>query len=165
MLGRMSKARISVNGFISSAEKNRELAGEFIDLLNERVTPLNEYDIDAWTYLRLEVGICWDEKIKEKCDDAAFGIFLLSPAFLGRRQCLEELEFFLGSDRLAFPVGLAPVNLQLHDLRGLEKLQIHRLRNDRGDDPRWFSQLSEGERGELVDGLVTSMVKRFRAEL
>lgn len=70
--------------------------------------------------------------IQQALADCQFGLLLISPMFLSRDYILtQELSRFIGGDAKPFiPVMLKSVNLQRHDLHGLDAYQIFQLAPD-----------------------------------
>jgi len=134
--------RQRVTFFVSYARQNQRLAGEFIDSFNEVLNPSKAYEYHLWMDSAIPVGETWEEEIARALDDCDIGLLLLSPAFLGSRFISEsELPRFVGqAAKPAVPVMLAPIDLALHDLQGLEANQIFRHMGKRYTEPRSYTE-------------------------
>ena len=92
------------------------------------------------------VGDQWQRKILDARDRCTFGLLLVSPAFLSSGFIDEnELPSSVGEGRAAsIPVMLSTVDFQLHDLKGLEELQIFRYMGRRYSEPRAYGECKSG---------------------
>lgn len=92
------------------------------------------------------VGDQWQRKILDARDRCTFGLLLVSPAFLSSGFIDEnELPSYVGEGRAAsIPVMLSKVDFQLHDLKGLEELQIFRYMGRRYSEPRAYGECKSG---------------------
>jgi len=85
------------------------------------------------------VGEKWHDSIQVGLAESAIGLLMVSPAFLASKYVREhELPKFVGAEALKplIPVGLAPVDFQRQDLKGLQDHQIFRL------DGKFFTELT-----------------------
>ena len=115
-------SRKRIEFVVSYAHKNRQLAESFSEKLLDHLRPSIAYDYRLWMDSGIIIGEEWERQIVEARDKCDFGLLLVSPAFLGSRFVGEkELPHFVGTNRApSIPVMLQPVDLELHDLKGLK---------------------------------------------
>lgn len=148
--------RTPVDFFVSYAHKNREVAERFMDELMEILHPSKTYEYKVWMDSAIVVGDEWRKQILAARDKCSFGLLLVSPAFLGSNFISnEELPYFVGEQRApSIPVMLSKVDLKLHDLKGLDELQIFRYMGKRFTEPRSYTECRKGHtRSEFVFSL------------
>jgi hypothetical protein len=144
----LEKKRIKF--FVSYAHRNNKLATEFVECLQEVLTPSKSYSYDYWKDKELTVGEKWDEQIQEAIDSCDIGLLLISPAFLSSNYITQnELPAFVNG-KPCVPVMLAKVDLERHDLKGLEARQIFRLNRDKFNSPRSYSELKNKRREDFI---------------
>ncbi len=139
----------------------------FIDLLKDRLSILDECQVDAWwARQHLLVGHTWRDEIDTAMSESDFGLFLVSPAFLASEFIgnVELAHFTKRPESLVIPVGLKTVNLQTSNMKGLADKQIFRYRKEREPGGRWFNTTSGANRDRFCDQLVDEMLIRFREE-
>lgn len=126
--------------FVSYAHKNKDLANDFLDKLTDVLKPSRSYEYSLWKDTSIVVGSNWKSQILEARDRCDLGLLLISPAFLSSTFiCESELPHFVGSSKArAFPVMLWPIDLERHELRGLELLQIFRYQGPKSREPRAY---------------------------
>jgi len=126
--------------FVSYAHKNDDLARNFLDKLADVLKPSRLYEYSLWKDNAIVVGSDWKDQILEARNTCDLGLLLVSPAFLSSTFiCESELSHFVGSARArSFPVMLWPIDLERHDLRGLEVLQIFRYKGPKFSEPRAY---------------------------
>ena len=159
--------RTTLKGFVSYAERDAKLVTTFVELLKQRLAILKECEVDAWwARAHLLVGQEWRDEIDRAMQESDFGLFLVTPAFLGSEFIGEvELAHFMHrTDALLIPVGLTTVNLQTSNMKGLEAKQIFRYRKDGQPGGRWFNELSGPNKDRFCDQLVHEMLQRFRKD-
>lgn len=159
--------RRTLKGFISYAERDTKLVTSFVELMKERLAILSKCSIDAWwARQHLLIGHEWSDEIDVAMQDADFGLFLVSPAFLGSEFIgdVELAHFLERSDALLFPVGLKTVNLQTSNMKGLAEKQLFRYRKDGEPGGRWFNTTNGANQDRFCDQLVDEMLQRFRQE-
>ncbi len=146
----MSKPQ--VNFFVSYAHANNSAKAQFMALFNEQTAAAKHFDYQFWSDKELQIGSDWRESINTALTETDFGLLLVSPAFLGSKFIVEhELPIYLSHrGKRCFPVMLAPVDFERHDLHGLQDKQIFRL--DSGDfkAPRAFSELRSKRKAEFA---------------
>ncbi|MGL4939256.1 TIR domain-containing protein, partial [Shewanella sp.] len=99
----------------------------------------------------LQIGSDWRESINTALAETDFGLLLVSPAFLGSPFIVDnELPTYLeqGGKR-CFPVMLAPVDFNRHDLKGLQDKQIFMLHSSDFKAPRAFNKLKPNRRADF----------------
>ena len=134
----------TVKFFISYARANQDLAGKFEEKLLEQLLPSARYRYQLWNDSEILVGEDWHEEIQKALEACDFGILLVSPAFLGS-QYIENHElprFFGKRAKPVIPVMLQPADFERHDLKGLQKKQIFRLKASKRAKARAFGECS-----------------------
>ncbi|HYV47513.1 MAG TPA: TIR domain-containing protein [Myxococcaceae bacterium] len=123
-----------VRFFVSYAHADRKLADSLLAELQKQCASAARYEYEVWSDGRIPVGESWRARIQRGLAECDFGLLLVSPSFLGSKFILsQELPHFVGerSARPVLPVGLAKVDLEEHDLRGLEAHQVFLMRGGR----------------------------------
>ena len=155
------KKKITV--FVSYARANRDLATRFLKKFKEQAAPSRQYQYVFWRDNDILVGEKWHEEIQIALAQCDVGLVLLSPAFLGSQYIQDhELPKFLKSGgKPVIPVLLQPIDLDRHDLKGLQRTQIFRL-----DRPRFVSPKAYGEcSGTQRDQFALELFRQVEARL
>jgi hypothetical protein len=144
------KKKITV--FISYARANRELASRFLKKFHEQAAPSKHYHYAIWRDNDILVGEKWHDEIQVALDQCDVGLVLVSPAFLGSQyiQDHELPKFVKDGDKPVFPVLLQPVDLERHDLKGLQQTQIFRLERPRFASPKAYGECSGSHRDQFA---------------
>lgn len=123
--------KTKIQFFVSYAHADKRAVDQFLSCLKEQLAPSKHYDYVLWRDTELLAGERWDDVIQQALADCQLGLLLLSPAFLSRSYILaRELPQFMESHaKPCIPVMLKSVNLERHDLAGLDAYQIFRLNN------------------------------------
>lgn len=155
-----------VEFFVSYAHRNQQLAESFIEKLMDHLRPSKAYDYRLWMDAGIIIGEEWEKQIIEARDKCDFGLLLVSPPFLGSKFIGEkELPRFVGSHRTpSIPVMLQPVDLELHDLKGLEALQIFRFKGNRFKEPRAYGECKSNARDDFVLALFRDIERKLAAQ-
>ena len=150
----MAKRKVTL--FVSYARANRVLASKFLDRFRDSVGPARNYSYSFWRDGDILVGEGWHEEIQQAIEKSDLGLLLISPAFLASQYIAEnELPKFVGlrSKKPVIPVMLQPVDLDLHDLKGLKHRQIFRLDRSRFHNPKSFAECTGQQRDDFALGL------------
>ncbi len=149
----------TMRAFVSFAGGDRWLAATLLALLRVHLAAARRTRVEAWDFRDLLLGERWHERIQAEIAAARFGILLVSPRFLTRRYILEdELPHFVGARaKPMMPVGLAPIDLERHDLKGLVEHQIFRYKG------RFFSDLRGPAREAFALALFQQIDERVRS--
>jgi hypothetical protein len=144
------KKKISV--FVSYARANRDLATRFLKKFKEQAAPSRQYHYAFWRDADILVGEKWHEAIQEALAQCDVGLVLISPAFLGSQYIQDhELTKFLKSvGKSVIPVLLQPIDLDRHDLKGLQRTQIFRLDRPRFASPKAYGECSGAQRDQFA---------------
>ena len=148
--------RKKVEFFVSYAHKNQLLADGLVGELLELMKPSKLHNYCLWKDSAIVIGEGWRQQILDARDRCDFGLLLVSPAFLSSEFIVEhELSHFLGTRRaMSVPVMLARVDFRLHDLHGLDELQIFRYQGRRYTEPRAYGECKKGPaRSEFIFSL------------
>lgn len=153
MASRLRASKKRIEFFVSYAHRNKRLAESLVDELMELLRPSKTYEYVMWMDSAIVLGNQWQKQILDARDRCAFGLLLVSPTFLSSTFIGEnELPHYVGDTRAAsIPVMLSKVDFQLHDLKGLEELQIFRFAGQRYTEPRSYGECKSGNpRKEFV---------------
>ena len=155
------KKKIKV--FVSYARANRDLATRFLKKFKEQAAPSKRYQYVFWRDTDILVGEKWHKAIQKVLVQSDLGLVLISPAFLGSQYIQDhELPKLLKSGgKSVIPVLLQPIDLDRHDLKGLQRTQIFRL-----DRPRFASAKAYGEcSGAQRDQFAMELFRQVEARL
>lgn len=148
--------------FVSYAHRNAQLASGFLERLNDVLIPSKHYQYKLWSDHGILVGEDWDSQIKQAMQVCDVGLLLISPSFLASSYITEtELPSLLSSEKKLIPVMLQPIDMQRHDLKGLEKKQIFRLDYEGFKEPRAYGDC----KGPRRDSFVLSLFAQIEAAL
>ena len=144
------KKKITV--FVSYARANRDLATRFLKKFKEQAAPSRQYQYVFWRDNDILVGEKWHEEIQGALAQCEVGLVLISPAFLGSQYIQDhELPKFLKSGgKPVIPVLLQPIDLDRHDLKGLQRTQIFRLDRPRFASPKAYGECSGAQRDQFA---------------
>ena len=144
------KKKITV--FVSYARANRDLATRFLKKFKEQAAPSKQYQYAFWRDNDILVGEKWHEEIQVALAQCDVGLVLISPAFLGSQYIQDhELPKFLKSGgKSVIPVLLQPIDLDRHDLKGLQRTQIFRLDRLRFASPKAYRECSGTQRDQFA---------------
>ena len=144
------KKKITV--FVSYARANRDLATRFLKNFKEQASPSRQYQYVFWRDNDILVGEKWHEEIQVALAQCDVGLVLISPAFLGSQYIQDhELPKFLKSGgKPVIPVLLQPIDLDRHDLKGLQRTQIFRLDRPRFASPKAYGECSGAQRDQFA---------------
>ncbi len=123
----MAAGKRLVRFFVSYAHEDKTLVESLMKALRTLFGASKGYELEFWTDHAIMVGEQWNGRILRAIADSDFGLFMVSPAFLGSRYIGEnEIPPFVeGKDcKPVIPVGLATISLDRHDLKGLQEKQI-----------------------------------------
>lgn len=157
----MAGGKRVVRFFISYAHENQTLAGSLVKALRSQFKPSKRYELQLWIDREIRVGEKWHERIMAAIDACDFGLFMVSPDFLGSAYISDnELPPFVSGTvcKPVVPVGLVPVSFERHDLKGLQENQIFFLRGRTFDQMRLAS-----DKAEFARQLHEEMEKRLDA--
>jgi hypothetical protein len=143
--------RIKIDGFVSYAHSDDEYADPFLRGFKEMVAPSKKYRFEFWQDPIILPGEAWVKEIMKALERCSLGLLLVSPAFLASPFITKkELPRFVGgSAKLVIPVMLRKVNLKRHDLKGLGKTQLFRLKAG-PDNYRSYAQCGSSQRSDFV---------------
>ena len=144
------KKKITV--FVSYARANRDLATRFLKKFKEQAAPSRQYQYVFWRDNDILVGEKWHEEVQVALAQCDMGLVLISPAFLGSQYIQDhELPKFLKSGGMpVIPVLLQPIDLDRHDLKGLQRTQIFRLDRPRFASPKAYGECSGTQRDQFA---------------
>ena len=142
----------NVTVFVSYARANRDLATRFLKKFKEQAAPSKQYHYTFWRDNDILVGEKWHEEIQYALGECDVGLVLLSPAFLGSQYIQNnELPNFVKSGRKSLiPVMLQPIDLERHDLKGLQQTHIFRLDRPRFASPKAYGECSGAHRDQFA---------------
>ena len=145
-------ARKKIKIFVSYAHKNKKLANELLDKINELLAASKNFEFEMWLDSYIDVGEKWQGQILRARDTADIGLLLVSPAFLASKFISEkELPFYVGDlGKPMLPLMLAKVDFEHHDLKGLQGYQVYRLDSVKFKEPRSYSDLKSKRRDDFA---------------
>lgn len=145
--------------FVSYAHADA-LAEDLLERLWREAGPSRRYEYRPWRDNAILPGEGWDAEIRAALEASDVGLLLLSPAFLASSYVRAvELPALLGV-RPVLPVLLARLDLQRHDLQGLERLQLFGLPGSRGGLDS-YAECAGQRRGRFVSTLFARMEQRL----
>lgn len=138
--------------FVSYARANRDLATRFLKKFREQAAPSKHYHYTFWRDNDILIGEKWHEEIQIALEQCDVGLVLVSPAFLGSQyiQDHELPRFVKGRGKPVIPVLLQPIDLERHDLKGLQQTQIFRLDRPRFASPKAYGECSGSHRDHFA---------------
>ena len=144
------KKKITV--FVSYARANRDLATRFLKNFKEQAAPSKQYQYAFWRDNDILVGEKWHEEIQAALTQCDLGLVLISPALLGSQyiQDHELPKFMKSGGKSVIPVLLQPIDLDRHDLKGLQRTQIFRLDRPRFASPKAYGECSGTQRDQFA---------------
>lgn len=160
-------AKKPVKFFVSYAHANHRAKEQFMALLSEQTAISKRFDYQCWSDKDLCVGDDWRQSIQRALAETDFGLLLVSPAFLASKFIVEqELPTYLAhGGKRCFPVMLAQVDFERHDLKGLQDKQIYRLHSADFSTPRAFTDLKGQRRAEFAHGVFAQIDDWLAANL
>lgn len=148
--------------FVSYAHRNSLLAQDFIARLGDVLAPARRFEYSRWEDSNLIVGDGWENQILEAIEKCDLGLLLISPAFLASPFITKsELPEFVSGGKPSVPVMLQPVDLDLHDLKGLGKKQIFRFAPPGSTHPRAYAECRSHSRDAFVLELFRQIEKKL----
>ncbi len=156
-------AKQDVTVFVSYARANKDLAARFLKAFREQTDASKSFRYTYWQDGDILVGEEWRESIHKALESCDVGLLLVSPAFLGSQYITEEElpRFVGGRAKPVIPVMLQPVDLDLHDLKGLDGKQIFRLELPTLSKPKAFAECRDARR----DAFALELFRRVEAKL
>ncbi len=143
--------RKKINFFVCYSHRNHELVESFLEKLIDVLAPSANYEYSIWKDNKIELGADWNEEILTARDNCDLGLLLISPSFLASKYITEtELPEFVSGKKRAIPVMLQPVSFKKHDLKGLGRKQIFRLKHTGFTKPRSYYECSSKRRNDFV---------------
>lgn len=153
--------------FVSYARANRDLATRFLKKFQEQAEPSKRYQYVFWRDHDILVGEKWHEEIQSALGHCDLGLVLVSPALLGSQyiQDHELSKLMKSAGKLVVPVLLQPVDLDRHDLKGLQRTQMFRLERPRFSSPKAYGECSGSQRDQFALELFRQVEARLDKEM
>lgn len=160
-------AKKPVKFFVSYAHANYRAKEQFMALFSEQTAVAKRFGYQCWSDSELSLGGHWREEIARAQAETDFGLLLISPAFLASKFIVEqELPTYLAhGGKRCFPLMLAPVDFERHDLKGLQDKQIYRLHSADFNAPRAFTELKGKRKAEFAHGVFAQIDDWLAANL
>jgi len=157
-MGRRAKIRF----FVSYSHADDQYADPFMGSLQAMLKPSKAYDFEMWRDTNILPGEDWRKQIEKSLLKCRLGLLLVSPEFLGSKFIIEEeLPMFVGDGaKPVIPVMLRKVNLERHDLKGLNVSQIYRYKAGLNNF-RSYAQCGSEQRDEFVYDLHDKIEQRL----
>jgi WD40 repeat protein len=166
----MASGKRVVRFFVSYSRADKQLVDALVKDLNAHFGSSARYELLPWIDRDILVGERWREGIEKAIKDCDFGLMMISPSFFGNTFITEqELPHFVGAEddpklKPVLPVGLVPVVIGSHDLKGLDKHQFFLFQNKRLPEGRYYDQMPAGsKRREFALNLYLAIEKRLDA--
>jgi len=149
----LKKGKRTIRFFVSYSRAKQEarLAENLLSQLRIEFSASARYEVELWQDKHIDIDKPWHAEIQKALTDCDIGFLLLSPAFLASEYIREvELPAFITPEGLpgrkpVIAVGLAKLDFQHHDLRGLEEQQIFRWEKSTGSPEKFYSDLRTQE--------------------
>ena len=157
-----------VRFFVSyDRESDRILAKNLLDRLQLNLRVSKDFDYDNWDDTAILVGEHRPNAIAEALQQADFGLFLVSVAWLAKFETGGSLSVFVtGDGKPVIPVVLKNVVQEHQQLHGLEVRQLFRLESARGVPKCYAECRPDAERDRFAQSLfqqIEQRLKRWRA--
>jgi len=123
----MAAGKRLVRFFVSYAHEDKTLVDALMKALSLQFKASKGYELQFWTDHDILVGEKWNQRILHAIEESDFGLFMVSPAFLGSDYIGEnEIPPFVGEGKRkpVIPVGMVTVSFGRHELKGLQENQI-----------------------------------------
>jgi hypothetical protein len=125
--------RMKIKFFIVRAEADFKAVESLKNGLIVQMKPSKKYKFSSSDMTDIMLGEDWDQRIKNELNNSHFGLLMISPNFLASDYIKNvELKHYTDNEKPVMPVMLIPVSFEHHDLNGLDKIQIFRLRISSG---------------------------------
>ncbi len=156
--------RIPLPYFVSYTRLDKTLPTRLLERLQPHFAISQRYAFSSWQDIDILPGEDWNEKIHDALDACSLGLLLLSPGFFSKPYIVEqEIPVFLKSRKVVIPVLLKPLDLKLHNLHGLEKLQIFSLPSPSGS--RAFSECTTADQKDAFALALYQAIERRLTKL
>lgn len=144
--------RKTVQFFISYAHADEDQSRQFLDRFKEMSAPSKKYEYVLWQDTGILPGEKWKQEIQDALAVCSVGLLLISPAFLGSKFILEnELPELIGAKTKSLaPIMLKKINLNRHDLKGLEENYIFRLKVEGTGNFKSYAQCGSHQKYDFV---------------
>lgn len=142
----------AVKFFISYAHADEDQSCPFLSRFKEMAAPSKKYEYVFWQDTSILPGENWKQEIQDALAVCSVGLLLISPAFLGSKFISEnELPKLIGvKTKPLVPVMLKKININRHDLKGLEEKQIFRLKMAGSGNFKSYSQCGSHQKYDFV---------------
>jgi len=108
----------------------------------------------------LVIGKDWNKQILNAIKNCDCGLLLISPSFLSSKYIIDvELKTLINENKKIIPVALRKIDLNRHDLKGLEKNQIFFY--DKKNEKRAFSELNSEKDKEQFIALLFQKIEQL----
>lgn len=153
----------NVRLFVSYARANSSLAENLLKRLQEQTAPAKFYRYSYWDDTDILVGENWHREIQKAIAGSDLGLLLISPAFLASQYIDEhELTKFIGKRaKPVLPIVLQRVNLERHDLKGLQETQLFGLKGTKVQPFKAFGDCTPLQRTRFAESLFDRIERRL----
>jgi hypothetical protein len=157
----MAKKKVKL--FVSYARANSSLAENLLQRLQEQSAPAKFYSYGYWDDGEILVGENWHEEIRKAIAGCNLSLLLISPAFLASNYIDEhELPKFIGKRaKPVLPIVLRRINIDRHDLKGLQKTQLFGLKGTKVKPFKAFGECTPLQRTRFAENLFDHIEKRL----
>jgi hypothetical protein len=151
-------------GFVSYARDDAALVERFLAVMRPRCAVQRDVELQLWSDRAIVAGKRWEQEIGVALAAADFGLLCVSPSLLASSFVTTvELPALLRRERLAIPLALEPLDFDQVDLKGLEALQVFRLRRPEKPRGRSFDECRGVNAKRFCDELVGEIVQGLGA--
>ncbi|MDI9518598.1 MAG: toll/interleukin-1 receptor domain-containing protein [Bacillota bacterium] len=152
--------RKKINIFVSYSHSTKKISINFINRLFDYIKPSKKYEYSYWMDNDLVIGKDWNKQILNAIKNCDCGLLLISPSFLSSKYIIDvELKTLINENKKIIPVALRKIDLNRHDLKGLEKNQIFFY--DKKNEKRAFSELNSEKDKEQFIALLFQKIEQL----
>lgn len=152
--------RKKINIFVSYSHSTKKISINFINRLFDYIKPSKKYEYSYWMDNDLVIGKDWNNQILSAIKNCDCGLLLISPSFLSSKYIIDvELKTLINENKKIIPVALRKIDLNRHDLKGLEKKQIFFY--DKKNEKRAFSELNSEKDKEQFIALLFQKIEQL----
>lgn len=127
--------------FLSYAHKNHRAAGRLFDILAPMLTTIKDRPVSIWKDTLIEIGTHSHEEMQAALRKADIFMPFCTTALMESKYAVKhEIEVALALGATVVPIALEPMNFELTNWHGLEKLQVYHLMLPTRQEGKAFTQ-------------------------
>lgn len=162
----MESGKRVVRIFVSYDHDDRPLVESLVRQLESKFGASRSYEVSFWIDRKIRMGLDWLQTIQKSIVDCDFGLFMVSPNFLGSTFIREnEIPPFIGPAAVkpVLPVALVPVVFEKDDTLGIEAHQWF-FRSGKQKEGRSFEKMrSSADKSDFAHHLRLEIEHRLDA--